>query len=216
MSYKAIGFDYGGVINGKPGTTFTHAICEIIGVNPEEYRSAYFAHNRGFNTGTLKSEKALWSAVFTDLDRMQFIDEVMRLSAGLRTGIAINERVLSLVDYLRASGYKVGLLSNNSLSAANDMRAEKLDTHFDVFIVSAEVGLMKPDKEIYTLFADKLGVSLGELIFIDDSTKSLSSAADCGYTPVVFTSYEQLVDQLKNLAILSRDYDTHTNEQTAK
>ena len=82
------------------------------------------------------------------------------------------------------------------------MRADGLDKHFDVFIVSAEVGVMKPDPEIFNLFAERLGVTLPELVFIDDSKRSLSAAVECGFEPVLFESYEQLVQSLNKRGIL--------------
>lgn len=113
-----------------------------------------------------------------------------------------NRPVLDLVDTLRNSGYKTGLLSNNTLEAAEMMRGEGINTHFDAFIVSAEVGMMKPDPSIYALLCQQLSVQPSELIFIDDSKKSLSTAEECGFTPVLFTDYESLVRDLKRLSAL--------------
>jgi hypothetical protein len=39
------------------------------------------------------------------------------------------------------------------------------------------------------------------MIFIDDSERSLSTAEQCGYTPILFTGYDELVEQLNSLHV---------------
>lgn len=114
----------------------------------------------------------------------------------------LNQNVLDLVDKLHNLGYRTGLLSNNSREKASMMRAEGLDSHFDVFHISAETGYVKPEPEAFSYLADELGVDLNELVFIDDSENSLSTAADCGYTPILFESYDQLARELTELGII--------------
>jgi hypothetical protein len=127
----------------------------------------------------------------------------MKFVADMRVAKQTNQEVLELIDRLRAKGYKTGLLSNNNQQAADKMRTDGLDKHFDVFIVSAEVGVMKPDPEIFNLFAERLGVKLPELVFIDDSKRSLSASEECGFAPVLFESYEQLVKELSKRGVFS-------------
>src|SRR5690606_36635700 len=117
-------------------------------------------------------------------------------------GKSINQNVVDLIKQLRNEDYKTGLLSNNSKDGANKMRATGIDKYFDVFVVSAEAGMMKPDRKIFELFEKQLGVQLQELVFIDDANKSLSAARECGFTPILFESYEQLVGTLKKLEVL--------------
>lgn len=59
-AYKAVGFDWGGVLNGRPGKYFAMAVADTIGVSPEAYRTAYFHHNRKVNRGEITWEQ-LWS-----------------------------------------------------------------------------------------------------------------------------------------------------------
>lgn len=201
MRFRAVGFDWGGVINGEPGFVFTRKFCELVGVSEQEYKEVYFRHNRAFNAGNPISERELWHRVLSDLNKDSMLDEVLTFSQEYRSKKSINKPVLDLVDHLRINGYKTGLLSNNTLEAAKMMRSSGIDTHFDTLIVSAEVSMMKPDPQIYKLFCDKLNVTPQELLFIDDSKRSLSTAEECGFTPVLFTTYENLVKNLENLGI---------------
>lgn len=202
MKYRAIGFDYGGVINGEPGFVFTKKFCELVGITEKEYKEVYFRHNRAFNAGKPISERELWQRVLRDLHKEGLLEAVLQFVSEYRTKRSINQPVLDLVDTLRKAGYKSALLSNNSVEAADKMRDQKIDSHFDVFIISAEVGLMKPDPAIYELLCQKLNVLPKELAFIDDSKTSLGSADQVGFTPILFTNYQDLLDQLKNLGVL--------------
>ncbi len=202
MKYKAVGFDYGGVINGEPGSVFTKKFCQFVGVSEENYKKAYFLHNRSFNAGKPITERELWSRVLNELGKSEKLEAVMVFVKDMRVNKSLNQPVLDLIDSIRINGYKTGLLSNNSVEAANMMRSTGLDSHFDVFMVSAEIGLMKPDPSIYNLFTKELGVKTSELIFIDDSQRSLSTAEECGYTPIHFTNYENLVSALEDLKVI--------------
>lgn len=202
MKYKAVGFDCGGVINGEPGSVFTKKFCQYVGVSEENYKKAYFLHNRSFNAGKPITERELWSRVLNELNKSEQLENVMDFVKELRVNKSLNQPVLNLVDTIRSKGYKTGLLSNNSVEAANIMRSTGIDSHFDVFIVSAEIGLMKPDPLIYTLFVKELDIQMTELIFIDDSQRSLSSAEECGYTPIHFTDYDSLITDLKDLKVI--------------
>ena len=115
----------------------------------------------------------------------------------------INLELLDVIVKLRQSGLKVAIFSN---AKSNDLR-EKLDAHkmdelFDEIIISEEIGFQKPHKEAFDVLFEKLNVEPQEVIFIDDSPKSLEKAEEIGYHPVLFKNNEQLMDDLKNLGIL--------------
>ena len=199
MTYTAIGFDWGGVLNGKPGKVFGEAVASILNVTFDEYRTAYFHHNTAFNTGEIDTRE-LWRRVLEELGKVDQLDEVLAFSTESHKD-SPNLDVISLVDRLRDNGYKVGLLSNNTKENGEKIRASGLDRHFNVFHISAETGLTKPTPQAFDYFAEELGVTLNELIFIDDTEKSLSTASDIGFAPILFNNYEQLVSDLKQLGI---------------
>lgn len=200
MNFKAIGFDWGGVLNGKPGKFFGEKVAATLGITQAEYLEAYFHHNKKVNRAEITWEE-LWSLVLTELGHPDKVGEVLKISQDFNAD-ALNQNVLDLVDKLRASGYKVGLLSNNTIEKAESMRAQGLDKHFDVFHISAETALVKPEPEAFQHLADELGVNIEELIFIDDSEKSLSTASECGFTPILFESYDQLANELSKFHVL--------------
>lgn len=201
---KAIGFDYGGVLGGdaEAGKRFKAQICELINVSMEAWDNAYFSKNHLINTGKVTSRRDFWSAILTSLDRIQYLDQAIQLDADLSSSyINVNPDMLALVDRLRLAGYKVGLLSNASAEVATKIRAQDVERHFDSFIISAEIGVQKPDCVAFTTLATSLGVDISELVFIDDAEKSLINATTCGFTPILFKSQAQLENDLHQLGL---------------
>jgi epoxide hydrolase-like predicted phosphatase len=66
-------------------------------------------------------------------------------------------------------------------------------------IVSAEVGVMKPDARIYRIALEKLGVAPAEAVLLDDFPKNVEGARAVGMAAIHFTRPEQALDELKRL-----------------
>jgi epoxide hydrolase-like predicted phosphatase len=198
--YKAIGFDYGGVLNNsKP---IMPGIAEITGMSVDEIRNYYLQHNHLANAGNMSYED-LWTKVMTDLGHADKAERVVDHLHKQHT-IEMNQDMLALLDELRAQGYKTGLLSNNTKENGAKLRAEGLDKYFDVFIISGEVGLQKPSPEIFHLLCKELEVSPEELIFTDDSPSSLRQADEIGYYPILFKNYAQFRAELVVLKVIEK------------
>lgn len=203
-TFKAICFDWGGVICLVPGGSFITAAANFLGVPKEEFSKSYFVHNhlvnKGPNAKSYEEAHEMWSMILTDLgfaDRHSaFMDFVRAREPG-----KVDGRMLVLIGSLKKSGWKTGLLSNMSLSGADQARTQMLDILFDAVCFSAEIGYMKPEPGAFEELAKRLDVKLNELIFIDDSPRSLETAPQLGYTPILFTSYETLLVQLAELGI---------------
>jgi len=199
MNFKAIGFDYGGVIAGIPGTEFNKRVTDLLGVEPKTFQDVYFEFNHLMNNNIL-SWQDFWKKVTEELgvfdkykDLIKFIEELPRRE--------INDKIVDLADKLRVGGYKVGLLSNNDIAAANRFRETGLTHHFDVVVVSAEVGYSKPHPKAFEIFLERLGVVANELVYVDDTEKSLTTAEEIGFRPILFTNYESLLHDLKSLGV---------------
>lgn len=200
--YKGIGFDWGGVLNGKPGKYFAQAVADEIGVAREAYQAAYFHHNQKINRGEITWPQ-LWGLVLSELGHPndpELTQKITQISE-IANADNLNNNMLDLVDTLRANGYKVGLLSNNTADKAALMRQHGLDKHFDVLDVSVETGLVKPDPAAFKHLVHGLGIDVSELVFIDDAPRSLSTATETGFTPILFDTYDQLIKDLHILGI---------------
>jgi beta-phosphoglucomutase-like phosphatase (HAD superfamily) len=64
---------------------------------------------------------------------------------------------------------------------------------------------MKPEPIVFQELAKALGVEVSELVYIDDAEKSLSTAEQVGYQPILYTGYVDLLERLRELDILSEE-----------
>lgn len=102
-----------------------------------------------------------------------------------------DQRVLDLIKSLRST-YKTGMLSNvNKTGIERRFSKEELSECFDDIVVSAEVGLVKPQHEIYELAAYRLGVQPNECVFLDDIERFCTAAAEVGMKTILYKDFDQ-------------------------
>jgi FMN phosphatase YigB (HAD superfamily) len=66
-------------------------------------------------------------------------------------------------------------------------------------VISGEVGLRKPDPDIFTLTTDKLGIAPGRCVFVDDHPGHLKAALEAGMTTVLHRSPAESIAELEEL-----------------
>jgi len=108
----------------------------------------------------------------------------------------IDERMLALAQMLKEKGYKIGVLSNISGLGEELMRKKRL-TIFDAVLTSGDIGCAKPDKRAFEIFTKQLGISLDELLFIDDAHSYMEPMESYGIRGILYTKYDTLVEALK-------------------
>lgn len=111
---------------------------------------------------------------------------------------------VEILKELKQAGYPVYGLSN--WSAETFPRAREKHDFFDLlddFVISGEVGHVKPHPEIFQITLDRIGRPAGECLFIDDSLANIEQAKSMGFGTIHFQSPEQLRDELHKLHILS-------------
>lgn len=105
-----------------------------------------------------------------------------------------------LCDYIRGlrSRFRTGMLSNNWARDGRTM-AQKLGIAncFDIFVTSAEVGVMKPNPRIYYVALERLGVSPPQAIFVDDFIENVEAACRLGMQGVHFADPDRARGQLE-------------------
>lgn len=110
---------------------------------------------------------------------------------------AIEDAMVSAVRAARAAGVPTALVSN-SLGLRMYDRALLRDL-VDTVVISAEVGLMKPQREIYLLAAERLEARPADCIMIDDLPHHVDAAAALGMTGLLHESAAGTVTALERL-----------------
>lgn len=113
-----------------------------------------------------------------------------------------DRRMADLVRWLRGR-YRTGLLSNAS-DVLPRLLGERygLDGLFDVEVISALVGLAKPNPAIYQLALERLGTAPEATVFVDDYEPNVAAAAELGIRAIHFVGYEALTLALQKQGMM--------------
>lgn len=119
--------------------------------------------------------------------------------AAISEGEIKDERVTDWIRSLRKR-YKTAMLSNIGRgSMAKRFSAEELAELFDVVAISGDLGIAKPDREIYEYTAERLGVPTTACVFIDDREGHLAGAKVAGMQTVLYENLSQAQADLKKI-----------------
>ena len=106
--------------------------------------------------------------------------------------------MIELMAALRDEGLRMALLTNNVREWEPHWRAmAPIDDLFALVVDSAYVGMRKPDREIYDLTVERLGVPAHECLFVDDLERNCDAAREAGMTAVVYRSPEQATAEIR-------------------
>ena len=113
-------------------------------------------------------------------------------------GIGPDERMLDAVRVARRSGVRTGLISNSWGSGLeyDDALMEEL---FDAVVISGDVGLHKPQPEIFELGASRIEVPAPECVFVDDLRENCEGAEAVGMTAVLHRGADTTLPRLEEL-----------------
>lgn len=106
----------------------------------------------------------------------------------------------SLVWRAHQTGIRTALLSN---SWGNSYPAQVWDGMFDTVVISAEVGMRKPEPQIYLHTCAELGLAPQQCVFVDDLAHNVEAATALGMRGVHHVSYESTAAELS--ALFGRD-----------
>jgi len=197
--YQLIIFDLGGVVFTNGTRRFIKALTQRYSLDQSKVKqvldgSIGYDYRRG-----VLSRDEFWDKVISQLKLTENSEKLEQEWIGYYELI---EETKELILKLRKK-YQVWYLSNNVKE-----RAAALDKKFgftkwfDGGIFSHEVGMIKPNPDIYRLLLEKAQVKPQKTIFIDDKESSLKPVAKLGITPVLFTGPENLKVKLTRLKIL--------------
>jgi epoxide hydrolase-like predicted phosphatase len=197
MTIRAVYFDLGGVIVRTEYQAPRQHLAERLGMEYEALSKLVFESetSRQASIGQL-SEEEHWAAVMRRLHLPESETQAIRdeFFAGDITD-------LHLLDFMRGlrRKCKVGLISNAWSGLRPWIVSKKFEDAFDAMIISAEIGVMKPDARIYQIALEKLGVKPSESVFLDDFPKNVEGAIAVGMQAIHFTQPEQELKELKQL-----------------
>lgn len=183
---EAVLFDYGGVLTSSVSDSLD-AWLRGDRVEPDSFSRVmrrWFAHDapsgtpiHRLETGELPGDDfgRVLAAELVGLAGQPIEPDglLRRMFAGMRPDRAM----FGLVRDLRNAGVRVGLVSN---SWGNTYPRPEIDELFAPVVISGEVGIRKPDRAIYDLALQRLGLPAESVIFVDDAQTNVDGAVRAG------------------------------------
>ena len=194
---KGLLVDYGGVLTSNVFDSF-RAFCEREGLDPEAVRHLFredpraLAELRRLERGeTAENEFAERFGPLLGIERTEGL--VDRLFARM----APDETMLKAIRVARGAGVRTGLISNSWGAGRYDR--DSFPELFDGVVISGEVGLHKPEPEIFRLGAERVGLPPEECVFVDDLKENCAGAEAVGMRAVLHRGAERTVPELERL-----------------
>ena len=109
-----------------------------------------------------------------------------------------NAPMVELMRELRREGHRMALLTNNVREWEPLWRSMlPVDEIFELVVDSAFVGCRKPEREIYEITLDRLGLTAGECLFVDDVEVNATAAREIGMSAVHFRDNDQAIAEIR-------------------
>lgn len=206
---KAVIFDVVGVLNigGKKrktrGQTHVSGVHEILanklGLTMDQYFDSIDSAYAKSIEGKI-SKSVLTGILACNLNYPKEKIETLFHKA-YKKKYRLNKELIKIAKSLQKQGYKVGILSDQWHFSKDVLIPKKELSFIKKKIVSCDVGMRKPHKEIYKLALEKLGVKAHEAVFIDDQEWNIVPAHKLGLNTILFIDNKKTKEQLKHFGI---------------
>jgi len=191
VSIRAVILDLGGVIAPGPSQAQIAEAAAACGVDIDTFLRAFWKNRIAYDAGLDPQE--YWRDVAALLDR-SFDDSLIAamIEREIHFWMRFDDRVLDWSRQMRAEGRCIGLLSNLPSPLGLRLRGDAaFMAHFDHTTMSFELGVVKPQREIYEYAVSGLGVEPGEALFIDDRPENVEGARAAGLQACRYTTWEE-------------------------
>ncbi len=185
MAIAAVLFDLTGVLTTSPWPHLTAAaggnVELLVGDYHEDGDHPWHRLERG------EIGFAEWFQDVSALAAEAGVELDLTPMAALREEMVVFPQVVERVLELRRDGYKTALVTNNVREGSKMWRSMMdVDALFDVVIDSSEVGLRKPNRAIFDLTLEKLGIDdPSTAVFLDDLESNVVAAQALGMHGIV-------------------------------
>jgi epoxide hydrolase-like predicted phosphatase len=195
--YTSLLVDFGGVMTTSVWDSFAE-FCTRNGLDEDAVKRVFredpgsIADLRELETGKVTEDEfeQRFARRLGIEDSTDLIDSMFR-------GMKPCEPIVAAVRAAGARGIKTGLISNSWSTSHYDRGL--LEELFDTVVISAEVGMHKPEPEIYRLTAERLAQPPESCVFVDDLRENCAGAEAVGMTAVLHRDPAATVQRIEGL-----------------
>jgi len=189
--------DFGGVLTTNVFESF-RAFSEAEGLDPNAVKQLFRDRGEGLDLLRQLERGELEVPEFEQrFGPLLGVREPEGMVQRLFAGVEADDRMVDAVRRVKASGRPTGLISNSWGGVSYDR--VQVDELFDSMVISGEVGLHKPEPEIFELGAERLGVEPSECVFVDDLRENCEGAEAVGMTAILHRGPDGTIPELERL-----------------
>lgn len=199
---SAVVFDLGEVL-ATPGDDLYEQLAAATGAELEAVKDAYWAERDGYDRGA--PLEGYWGTFARALGHSSAGDDALlhRLSDIDSTAwVSIRSDARDVLRELNAHEVPTAILSNAPVALGVLARQSDWAEWVTRWFFSGDLGLAKPDLEIYEVVSLGLGVPPAEIVFFDDRIVNVEAAKQAGWNAFLWESGESTRATLVDLGIL--------------
>jgi putative hydrolase of the HAD superfamily len=203
---QAVVSDFGGVLTTPLMNSFL-ALQDAHGVSAEDFGKAMSAAAEAGD-----GENPLFKLERGDVTEAQFLDilrdgfeavaghrpELHRFSEIFFEALDPNEPMIELMRECKVGGRRMAMLTNNVREWEPLWRTMlPVDEIFETVIDSGFVGYRKPERQIYEITLERLGLPASACLFVDDMELNCAAARELGFTTVHYREPDQAIAEVR-------------------
>ncbi|VSL96532.1 hydrolase [Streptococcus pneumoniae] len=131
----------------------------------------------------------------------QYQDQIHELVWNWFNYVDLYDEVYELIKQLKKKNFQIYVLSNTSsiFHILLDSVLSKVSSVLDGYVISCEVKMMKPQKEIYLSLVNKYQLDIKDCIFLDDLEENVEAARTLGIKAFQIKERKEISNILKDL-----------------
>lgn len=188
-------FDFDGVltIDSTGSKTTIDYICSSINIDRDLFAWEYRKYGRDLLLGKTTHEE-IWpkvcSALGVDIDYQLLLDSFIYTK--------LDKTMMKLVKDLKSLGIRTGIITDNKKDRMKSIIDHyNLEEFFNEIVISAVVGSMKDQEDIFVIAAKEIGSNYEDIIFIDNNERNLIKPRDLGMKTYYFNDIKRDADHLR-------------------
>ena len=204
-SIRALILDYGGVISQPQNPENVSHILQILKQAGSGFPEVYRRQRSQYDRAQISGEQ-YWLNIAQHYGLEPHGFDLARLvQEDVQSWTQLNAAMLQLITEARRKIHRLAMLSNMTRDTLAFMSSHYgwLEL-FDVLCFSCELGVAKPDREIYETCLRMLQVSAQACLFVDDSVRNVSAAREAGMSAILFTSFAGFKQELEEQYAFTR------------
>jgi len=197
MAIRAVFFDFGGVLMRTEFQAPRQHLAERFKLDYDDIDKIVFGSEsaRRASVGEI-TEETHWLEVLKRFKRPA--SEIKSFSDEFFGGDILDHNLIEYIRSLRGR-FHTGLISNAWSGLREFITKEKIIDIFDTVIISAEVGVVKPDAKIFNIALEQAKVRAKDVVFVDDVKVNIEACEKIGMKGVLFKDPQETMDQLNRI-----------------